>query len=225
MIAYWNALAVRFAALSRRERWMILAAGLVVVIAVLNVLVVEPVVRKHRAVQSSLSADQASLATLQQQLQVLQSAPIPDPDLHNHQRLEELLEQLRQANASLVRVEKKLIRPEKMPVMLEDILRKHGQLKLVSLKTLPVGEVTLQKASSPAGIKPETAPQSGVYRHGVELKISGRYLDLMQYLQALEQLSWHVLWGGASLTADGGGQSTLTVTIYTLSLDKVWLSI
>ncbi len=225
MKQYWDALAGRFAALSPRERWMILAAGLVVVAAVLNTLVVEPVVRRVAAVQSTLTADRMSLATLQQQLQMLQQAPLPDPDLQNRQRLESALEALQQANASLAGLEKKLIRPEKMPGMLEDILRKHGQLKLVSLKTLPVSEVATSEARASEEPKATKPASGGVYRHGVELKISGRYLDLMQYLQALEQLSWHVLWGGASLAADAGGQSTLTVTIYTLSLDKVWLSI
>jgi len=225
MKQYWELLAGRFAALSPRERWMILVAGLVLVGAVLNALVVEPVVRKTSAVQSSLTADRASLVLLQQQLQVLQQAPLLDPDLQNRQRLETVLDALQQANVSLAGLEKTLIRPEKMPGMLEDILRKHGQLKLVSLKTLPVSEVATSKAHASAEPKAAKPASGGVYRHGVELKISGRYLDLMQYLQALEQLSWHVLWGGASLAADAGGQSTLTVTIYTLSLDKVWLSI
>lgn len=225
MKQYWELLAGRFAALSRRERWMILVAGLVLVVAALNALVVDPVVRKTSAVQSTLAADRASLVMLQQQLQVLQHSPLPDPDLQHRQRLEAVLASLRQANASLAGLEKTLIRPEKMPGMLEDILRKHGQLKLVSLKTLPVSEVATSEARASAEPKAAKPASGGVYRHGVELKISGRYLDLMQYLQALEQLSWHVLWGGASLAADGGGQSTLTVTMYTLSLDKVWLSI
>lgn len=223
MMARWQALVAQFDALSRRERLMVLAACLVVIIAGMDALLVAPVSQRIKAETVQMGAERAQMAAMQQQLQMLESAPPIDPDAQNRKRLDDLLTQLQQANESLERMQQKLISPEKMPGLLEDILHHHGQLKLVSLKTLPVSEIkTTESTSAVAG---NAVVAGAVYRHGVTLKVQGRYLDLMAYLQALEKMPWNMLWGGASLTADAYPQSTLTLTIYTLSLDKVWLSI
>lgn len=55
--------------------------------------------------------------------------------------------------------------------------------------------------------------------------MQGSYLDLLSYLRTLEALPWHMLWGRISLVADKYPQSTLTITIYTLSLNETWLSL
>ena len=67
--------------------------------------------------------------------------------------------------------------------------------------------------------------QPVIYRHGVELTISGQYLDLLQYVEALESLPMHSLWRSALLQTKQFPESELTLRVYTLSLDKTWLSI
>jgi MSHA biogenesis protein MshJ len=69
-----------------------------------------------------------------------------------------------------------------------------------------------------------------VYKHGVEITVEGRYLDLLDYVSDLEQMPWHILWSKAALNEDKNDEITwpanrLKLTVYTLSLDKTWLSI
>lgn len=220
----WQALLVKFEALSRRERLMVLAACVVVIVAVLNALLLDPVTARNRTLTGQLATDRAQVSALQQQLQVLANTPVVDPDAANRARLDAVLVQLQQESAALERFQQQLISPEKMPVLLDDILKKHGQLKLVSLKTQPVSEIRTTESAA-TNIANPSASASVVYRHGVVLKVQGRYLDLLDYLQALEKLPWYMLWGSAELTAEAYPQCTLTLTIHTLSLDKVWLSI
>ena len=49
--------------------------------------------------------------------------------------------------------------------------------------------------------------------------------DLVAYLVDLEQLPWRMYWGSVNLSAQTYPISRLTLTVYTLSLDKTWLSV
>lgn len=49
MKAQWQILSSKLEALSQRERWMVFAAGLVVIFAVLNALLISPVTKKKPA--------------------------------------------------------------------------------------------------------------------------------------------------------------------------------
>ncbi|MGZ8270097.1 MAG: MSHA biogenesis protein MshJ, partial [Methylophilus sp.] len=64
-----------------------------------------------------------------------------------------------------------------------------------------------------------------IYRHGLELTLSGKYMALMRYTEDLEKLSQQVLWDKAVLKTKEYPVNELTITVYTLSLDKTWLSI
>lgn len=91
----------------------------------------------------------------------------------------------------------------------------------------------LLDASAPAQTakaetKPKVEPKGldlGLYKHGVEISIEGSYADLVSYLAGLEQLPWRMFWGGVTLKAQTFPVSRLTLTVYTLSLDKTWLSV
>jgi MSHA biogenesis protein MshJ len=64
-----------------------------------------------------------------------------------------------------------------------------------------------------------------VYKHGVEITVHGTYAALHGYLSRLERSPWAMYWWRAKLEADERSALTLTVTIYTLSLDKAWLEV
>lgn len=64
-----------------------------------------------------------------------------------------------------------------------------------------------------------------LYRHGVELTLEGSYGDLLAYLQALEAMPQHVLWGGLSLKVEQHPRTVMTLRLYTISRDRHWLEI
>lgn len=80
-----------------------------------------------------------------------------------------------------------------------------------------------------AGTRPSTAivPKAGslLYRHGVEITVRGNYLDMIDYMSALESLPTQLFWGGARLEVDQYPSARLTLTMYTLSLDPKWLKL
>ena len=73
-----------------------------------------------------------------------------------------------------------------------------------------------QKPAAPAG-------GGQIYRHGVEITVSGSYLDLLAYLKDLEKLPSQLYWGRLELSALAYPQVTLKLSVYTLSLNLAWL--
>ena len=225
MKAYWAVLSEKIDVLNHRERVMVLIAMVVVLVALLNALMIDPVSMRNKKLAEQTAGDQTQIALMQQQIQLLESSPVVDPDAQNRRRLEELQARLIQADQSLDTMQRSLVSPDRMSGLLEDILRKNGQLKLVSLRTLPTDPALAANPAKPADAANSKPEGLAVYRHGVELTVQGRYLDLMHYVATLEKMPWHMLWGNMKLTTDAFPQSTLTLTIYTLSLDQAWLSI
>ena len=212
MKLYWQNLTAKVDQLSRRERLLGLLVTIVLVWFLMDSLLIGPSSEYKNNLNKQLVSDQNQYQKMEQELHSLTSQPPIDPDIANLSRLQALSKQLLEANSLLDTIQKELVSPEKMAGLLQDILKENNKIKLISLQTLPV-------------VVTDATIKLSVYQHGVTLKIQGRYLELLQYLQTLEQSPWNMLWGNISLVANDYPQSTLTVTIYTLSLDQTWLSI
>jgi MSHA biogenesis protein MshJ len=68
-------------------------------------------------------------------------------------------------------------------------------------------------------------PAEALYRQGMELTLSGSYADMLDYVAQIEQLPWKIFWGRLEMKVDEYPRARLVLNVYTLSLDKTWLSI
>ncbi len=221
----------KFEALNQRERWMVTCALFLVVYAVINMLLLSPVLARQKILNNELATDQAQIQTLNQQINTLAQSPVIDPNAQNKQRIAELQSHLQQLETRLSGLQTTLINPDKMPELLRNLLKKNSALKLIELKTLPTkglldssSEDANNKDADPTTITSNTQ-NLPVFKHGVEITIEGHYLDLLNYVAELEKMPWHVLWSKASLNAEDYPDNQLKLTVYTLSLDKTWLTI
>jgi MSHA biogenesis protein MshJ len=93
-------------------------------------------------------------------------------------------------------------------------------VEIQGVRTLAAEPVSEVKAD--AGTREGAA---NMYRHGIELTVAGQYLDLLNYLAAVEKLPVKIFWGGLSIDATQYPRSLLKLTVYTLSPEKKWLQI
>ena len=238
----WLSLSTKFNALNRRERWMVACALFAVAFAAINSLLISPVLARQKVISSELATDQAQIKNLTQQISAYTNQTVIDPDASNNQRITELNSQLKTLETQLSGLQNTLISPDKMPELLRSLLKKNGKLQLIELKTLPTkGLLEADSAdkstatASPTDNNSTTKVDAGkqdspVFKHGVEITVEGHYLDLLEYVSDLEKMPWHVLWSKAALNEEqpiGNVWPTnrLKLTVYTLSLDKTWLSI
>ncbi len=225
MKQYWQKIVLRIDARSLRERAMIFAAAVFILLALVNSVFLDPQFGKQKLLSQKLQQDQTQIATLQRETQQKLSGQKLDPDVANRARLAQLKQQLEQMNGQLREMQKGLVSPDKMSVLLEDILKRNGKLRLMSLKTLPASSLS-QAAPSDAKITADKAAAGeSVYKHGVEIVVEGGYLDMLYYMVELEAMPWQLYWGKAKLRVDDYPQATLTLTLFTLSLDKKWLNL
>ncbi|MDP3086889.1 MAG: MSHA biogenesis protein MshJ [Methylotenera sp.] len=234
---FWGAVNSKFDALNKRERWLVFGASTFVAYSLVNALFLSPVLAKKKILSGEVSADQAQIQALQQQITVMNSQEIIDPDAQNKQLIANLQANIQSIDSKLEGMQSSLISPDKIPELLRSLLKKNGKLKLIELKTMPAtGLLESPQAQNNTTTTspefPETAPSiinktiDGIaFKHGVEITVEGRYLDLLDYVSQLENTSWHILWSKAALTTEHPPVSQLKLTVYTLSLDKTWLSI
>ncbi|KQQ40330.1 hypothetical protein ASF61_06050 [Duganella sp. Leaf126] len=95
----------------------------------------------------------------------------------------------------------------------------------LSAGTQPGVQAGMQPAGGAAAAAATTAPRELLYRHSVEIVVQGSYLDMIDYMQALETLPAQLFWGGARLDATRYPSATLTLTLSTLSLDEKWMTL
>lgn len=224
--------AERIDGMSLRERLMIFAMLAVTLVALAMTGAIDPLSAKQKQITQKLVQTQAQTQALEAQMHALAEASKNDPDLPNKLRLAELNAKRKVAYAELSNVKQGLVTPDKMTQVLRDLLGRNSRLNLVSIKTLAASPLTPSGKPPEQTMKIQAKPQEksathdlGLYKHGVEISIEGSYVDLVGYLTELEQLPWRMYWGGVNLSAQTYPVSRLTLTVYTLSLDKTWLSV
>lgn len=227
MRQYWERYAAQLNARNARERALIFIMVLAVVWSLLSALLFDPLMTKKKRLTLDRSQQQTQLQQLQVQIETILHGGRVDPDAATRVRLAVLNQKLEQSRAALQSVQQNLVPPEKMARLLEDMLTQNRHLKLVSLKTLPVSGVLEAPSDAAPASTEKKVPAAGpaIYKHGVEIAVSGSYAELTQYLDTMEKLPWQMIWGKAEMRVVEYPVVTLTITLYTLSMDKTWMAI
>jgi MSHA biogenesis protein MshJ len=226
----WLKYAAKFEALSERERIIVFVAALVVSVYLLFALVVEPAQRRAQALRHQITQEKAEMDAMQARDQ-LQARRETDPDAANRARGEELRRNIDALDATLKATQRDLVSADRMNALLREMLTRDSGLQLVGLRTLPVApligkvDAALGAIGATAAPPKSTVAEANVYKHGVEITISGSYANLHAYLVRLERSPWRMFWWRARLTADDDARLTMVLTIYTLSLDRAWLQV
>lgn len=213
-------------AMSQRERIMVFAAALTVVVGMGYVTLIDPQLARRGNLLKQIESQGQQLKTVEGELQSFAQG-VKDPDAPGRVRLESIRRQLTEIEAFLHEKQEHLVPADKIASLLEEVLRRNRGLQLVTLKTLaaaPLVEKVQEKGGVAAAGAPP-GPEKQIYKHGVEITVKGDYLDLLEYLGQLEALPWQVYWGKAQLEVEEHPTSALTLTVYTLSLEKAWLRI
>lgn len=207
--------AERIDALSLRERVLIFAAAALVLIAFAHLGFIAPLMEKDKRLSREVARAQTELGIVQTQLQSMARSGEVRPDDANRAKLEDLRRRLARLDARIEASASRFTPPQRMREVLQRILARNPRLHLIGLRSLPVERFAGAGAGAPRPI----------YRHALELSVSGAYLDLYAYLRQLEALPTRLYWGKAELAAGNYPKVVLKLTVYTLSFDPSWMSV
>jgi MSHA biogenesis protein MshJ len=216
----WLGWSARFAALQKREKLMVGGALAFAILFGGYTFWVEPAALQKARLQKAIVQQQGELSQLQAQLAALAKQG-SDPDAANRALLEELRRETATLDQDIQGFEKALVSPAQAPALLQTLLARHRGITLVSLKTLAPQPLVAPPRAAEEG--KAAAPTGNIYRHGIEIKLAGSYLDLLAYVGEVENSPQRLMWGGMQLVARTHPVNELTLTVYTLSLESTWL--
>ncbi len=214
-----------FDARARRERVLLIGAALALVWLAADAAWLTPAFKQWSTARAGEQQAADSLTRLHADItQRGQEARAAERQLQLE--LAQLRERVAHSDADLRAAGATLVSAREMVPVLDRMLAKSGNLRLLAMQSIgrsPVdaGTAAVAGASAPA----PSASTGTLYRHGVELTVEGSYDDLLAYVRAIESSPQHVLWGGLELKVAQYPKVMLTLKLYTLSQDREWLEI
>ena len=253
MALRWQRVSDKVDTLTVRERALVGGAGAALIAALVFFAVTDPAHARQRTLAATIAQQRDQIAAIDGELAVKAQQARVDPDADARERLARLLKDNEARRTTLRTVQKGLVSPDKMGQLLQQVLQSQGKLRLVSLKTLaprgmsdgrfsePDSDAAAMATAAPGSVaaaataaataaagaapKPIVEQRELLYRHGVQVVLQGSYLDMIAYMEALERTPAQLFWGKADLSADAYPKASLTLTLYTLSLDQKWIAL
>ncbi|WP_440892565.1 MSHA biogenesis protein MshJ [Aeromonas dhakensis] len=209
--AQWQAWADKLAALSQRERVLIMLTGVVLVGSIATYGWLDDAVVRLEQVRLALSSAQRDLEIMDLENQGKQARLARDPDQNVRTQLAGVDEEIGKLDAALKAQTVDLIQAHEMPEVLEALLSRSANLHMVALTSL---------APEPLMAGEQ---RINLFKHGIRLKLEGGYFDVYQYLKALEALPRHFYWKQFDYQVQEHPKAVVEMEIYTLSTSKEFI--
>ncbi len=220
----WQQWSERVEAYSLRERALLCLCVIAVVIGLWQWLFEMPEERRREQIEQQRTAIANDRQAQEAQLAALQST---DSDERPARELKQLQQTLAQLDESLASLSQGLVSADQLPQILQEVLISTTELRLRRLRTLPVEELPLIRSSDDAdadGADQDRAA-TGVYRHSVELEVSGDYFEVLQFLRRLEGLPWRFYWDRLDYEVADYPIGDIRLRVYTLSAEEGLLGV
>lgn len=209
--AQWQTWADKLAALSQRERVLIMLTGVVLVGSIATYGWLDAAVVRLEQDRLALSSAQRDLEIMDLENQGKQARLARDPDQNVRTQLAGVDEEIGKLDAALKAQTVDLIQAHEMPEVLEALLSRSANLHMVALTSL---------APEPLMAGEQ---RINLFKHGIRLKLEGGYFDVYQYLKALEALPRHFYWKQFDYQVQEHPRAVVEMEIYTLSTSKEFI--
>ncbi|MCH8178733.1 MAG: hypothetical protein IIA02_02970 [Proteobacteria bacterium] len=215
----WRQVRRQFDARLLNERRLLIIAALALVWFVSDSLLITPALSQIKAANNRERTASTATQTMQSELNRKRSE-LANQMLAAQREQEALRQRLEQGKEDLARQQSMLAPAREMRALLEGLLAQNGQLRVKGMRTLVPKEVNFAPAAGREGGQP---PQ--LYNHGLEISVSGSYIELLQWLRSVETMPRRLLWDSLTLNADEHARLTLTLVVHTFSPDRDALEI
>jgi MSHA biogenesis protein MshJ len=202
----WERLNDGFSALSNREKWLIALGGVVGLFFILLTLLLDPVMNSHAVLKRQIQNEQSQRQQMVAQIQQMNALLAKNPDQQTDEQLQALTLESQQLAEQMAEVVERLTTPREMAQLLERVLENGRALKLVSLQSLPAEPILVGQEETP----------SSYYIHPVRIELTGKYFDIKEYLETLEELPVRYYWRSFSYQVEAYPQARLIMEVYTL---------
>lgn len=199
---YWAPIAARIDEMTLRQRAMLFATLSLALVAFAHIILIEPLLVRQKSLIERAKRDQSQLSAVRAQIESMLKRQEADPEQTG---LRDLEKRTAEAEQALTARRQGFAAATRLPTLLQDLLGQGRGVKLEALRVLPGSQVE---------------GGSQLYRHGVEMTLTGSYFELQQYLTRLEALPVKLLWGSGDLQVDQYPTVRLRLQVYTVSAQR-----
>ena len=237
MKAQWLQLNEKFLQLSPREMVLIVLSGLVLFIMVPFSLMIDDNLASINDHNKKIAKTSQNNKSLDRNIHEFSQALLLDPNEEIKNNITQLEKRLAKVDEQLLLLTEELIDPIEMRQALTQLLKLQSGVSIQSFEVLPAEPIIFlaDKAEQSTTDKSVTnsdeklaAPKnnaSGLYRHGMRLTLNGRYFQLRDYLQQLENLPWKFFWHDFQYQLLTYPKSELKIEIYSLSTNQEFVGV
>jgi MSHA biogenesis protein MshJ len=214
-----------------RERVLIFITSLAVVFLLWNFLV-QARFDKERA---TLENQQKQVSTEQKELDAkimsLTMAMVGDPAIIKKNSIAKLQTDIADVESRLAGLSQGLVSADQLPKILEDVLQRTVSVRLLQVRTLAATEVQLSAAAPAVSEGNNNAAEkvatggTGVYKHGVLIRVAGSYAQLIQLMTEIEALQWKFYWESLDYSVKQYPNAEIDIRVFTLSSEEGLLGV
>ncbi len=197
----------KYSSLSLRERILICLVGVALFAFPGYFTFIDRYDSNTKRYQNTISSQEEELARVEQELAEWQAKLTENPNDVLKKQKEDYEKQMNELNSKLNAGTMNLIDAGQMPEILADVLS-------------PNGRVVVKKMES---IKPKLLFHKDdikLYQHGMKITLEGQYLDIMRYLEDLEQMKTNFYWKSLNYQVQKYPLADVVLELYTLSINK-----
>jgi MSHA biogenesis protein MshJ len=197
--------------MNMRERLLVVTTGLLVLGTVWYVGLMEPMLKEVKSTRNEIAATRERTESVNQSLEVktlqASSGAIGYREQYTlvQRRLEELNEKLGGYTAEL-------IGPGEMARVLQGMLQKQDNLRLIRIQNV-----------APEALTRINGDEIIFYKHGLEIEFEGGYFAALEYLEQIEDLPWRFYWQVLELEVLEYPRNRIRLEVSTLSPHMEWI--
>ena len=211
-------LADRIDSLSLRERGFVFVGLVALAYLAWDIFLLQPVNDQRKQVRDEIALVQERIVSSSRRLQEMTASTARDPNLELQREQDQLEKTLVILNERLASRTANVVEPAEMAVLLEKVLDRQKGLRLISMESLGATPVFESEEG-------ETVGGGGIFRHGLEMQLEGSYLELLDYVRALEALESNFFWEALEIETIDYPRNQIRLRVYTLSLSEDWIGV
>jgi len=194
--------------LELRERVLLMAAGIAAMFLLVDTLWLQPALKAQQRTEQRIADLEIKLNSLQQNARLLAYKTDADPLESRRETRDQLRDELAELDAGILDQLGALVEPAQAARVLEQLLSQHSGLSLVNLSasTEPLADM----------VTGTSATARGLARYQVDMAVRGGYLDVLKYLNNLENLPWKFFWQRVNFQSTEYPDAETRLQLYTL---------
>ncbi|PCI57544.1 MAG: hypothetical protein COB45_03870 [Gammaproteobacteria bacterium] len=232
----WQESSENFLKLTIREQYLILLTGLVAIFFILFYLFIDDKMASNTNASKKIVQLSSSNQSLKISVLELQAALQGDPNEDTRNKIVQYEKKLANIDTKLLTLASDLMSPIQMRYALLDLLKLEKGVSLLSFELLgakpllsdPAPNLSSNSVSNTSVDtinSNENIASLNLYRHGIKIKLSGRYFDLRNYLTQLEKMPWKFFWQDFNFKLTEYPNSELEIEMYSLGTQKEFIGV